>query len=211
MFSWLFSLKLVVFHPLFCVSDQNQEQSFLIILSMTHFLLWNHHILMQKCELCNTRADLDQRSFNLQCRQTTFSHDPCDFWEKKLNSLCMSCHTSCVGGSSSLGRRRRDLSVGFLLYHHELVSRIFSVGSEMVKSLKRHHCDLITGLIWMLQLLAWFLLFSLSGAEEPEEQLSWREMLWIYAMLPLLLSQAWGRETGLNINIISEPYHLYPN
>lgn len=59
MFSQLFSTHC-------SVSDQNQEQSFLIGLSMTHFLLWNHHILIQKYQLFNTRADLDSLSFNRQ-------------------------------------------------------------------------------------------------------------------------------------------------
>lgn len=59
---------------------------------------------------------------------------------KKRNwSLWMSCHTSCVGGSACLGRRRRDLSVGPLLYYHEVARRIFSVSPEMVKSPKLHH------------------------------------------------------------------------
>lgn len=47
------------------------------------------------------------------------------------------------------------------------------------------------------------------GRRNPSSSLSFREMLLIYAMLPLLLSKAWGRETGMNLNIISVTFHLH--
>lgn len=47
--NWCFSTQRFVFDP-------KQEQSFLIRLSVTRFLRWNHHILIQKQDLCNTGA-----------------------------------------------------------------------------------------------------------------------------------------------------------
>lgn len=133
---------------------------------------------------------------------------------KRNQSLCMSCHTSCVGGSARLWRRRRDLLVPLIPSRggeKDLFSQ--SGDGEVPQSAKlgQHlsaDFDVAAAGGARADLVFVFSLRHCGRRTRGAAQL--REMLWIYATF-LLLSQAWGRETGLNLNSISEPFHLRQN
>lgn len=133
---------------------------------------------------------------------------------KRNQSLCMSCHTSCVGGSTRLWRRRRDLLVPFIPSRGGEKDLFSESGDGEVPQSAKLGQHLSAGFDVAAAGKArpdLVFVFSLRhcGRRTPgAAQL--REMLWIYVTF-LLLSQAWGRETGLNLNIISEPFHLRRN
>lgn len=190
------------------VSDQKQEQSFLIRLSMTHFLLWNYHI-PQKYELCNF-PEQTWIIFLLVYSAGVQTHclQPRPMWLLRKETQVCACHViHPVWEDPPVSGEEGGICQSGPLY---IIARWREGAFQLVRRWwSPSNC--ITGLVLMLQLLTrqgWtccFFLFSLPDvvAEEPEEQLSWREMLWIYAMLLLLLSQAWGDETSMNLNIVS--------
>lgn len=118
---------------------------------------------------------------------------------------------SVSDASISLWQGGRILSVCLDMLNKLLYLECFfgGVWREKVKQQNRgewHGSKLCSGFVLMSQLLPgrdWtvpLFFFSRIVAKEPEDHGRMREMLWIYATL-FLVSQAWGHETGLNINL----------